>query len=386
MRITAIRDCTIAIPSAYRTASIDFDSMTASVVLVETDAVRNTRPVFGLALDSIGRYSHGGLLRERFIPRLLAADPDAYSDGAGSIDPIRAWPVLMRNEKPGGHGERAGAVGLLDAALWDIAAKMEDRPLWHVLADRFGAADATGRIPVYASGGHYRPSDDVAFLQADIAAALDRGHDHFKIKIGAIPLADDLRRVEAALTLLGPGRLAVDGNGSFDHGQMHAYAAALSGWGLAWLEEPVDPLDFDMHAELAQIWPHPIATGENLFSLADLRNLLRYGGLRPDRDLLQMDISLSYGLPEYLRMLSLLPEFGWSAKQCVPHVGHLLAMHAVAGLGLGRFETAADTTSPFGGFPAGATLADGHMMMSDAPGLGFEATPHLHALFRPLRD
>ena len=135
--------------------------MTASVIAVHTDASKNGKPLVGLAFDSIGRYGHGGLLRERFIPRLLAADPDDYADGNGGIDPHRAWAVLMKDEKPAGHGERCGAVGLIDAALWDLAAKAADEPLWSLLAKRHGNANANAKIAIYASGGHYRPANDI---------------------------------------------------------------------------------------------------------------------------------------------------------------------------------------------------------------------------------
>src|ERR1051326_5782083 len=55
-----------------------------------------------------------------------------------------------------------------------------------------------------------------------------------------------------------------------------------------------------------------IATGENLFSLPDARNLIRHGDLRPDRDVLQFDPALSYGLVEYLRVLEMLRAHGWA--------------------------------------------------------------------------
>ena len=134
MRIVAVRERTVELSSAGRNSSISFDAMTASVIAVHTDASKDGKPLVGLAFDLIGRYGHGGLLRERFIPRLIAADPDGYADGNGGIDPHRAWDVLMKDEKPGGHGERCGAVGLIDAALWDLAAKNAGEPLWRMLA------------------------------------------------------------------------------------------------------------------------------------------------------------------------------------------------------------------------------------------------------------
>src|SRR5471030_2770152 len=179
--------------------------MTASVIAVHTDTSKNGKPLIGLAFDSIGRYGHGGLLRERFIPRLLAADPDDYADDSGGIDPHRSWAVLMKDEKLGGHGERSGAVGLIDAALWGLLAK------------RHGNANANAKIAIYASGGHYRASNDVAGLCDDVHRAIGQGHHRFKIKIGGASLASDIERIEAIFGLLERGMsLAVDGNGTFN--------------------------------------------------------------------------------------------------------------------------------------------------------------------------
>jgi L-alanine-DL-glutamate epimerase-like enolase superfamily enzyme len=382
MRIVAVNERTIRLATAARNASISFEAMTASALVVHTDVRKNGKPLVGLAFDSIGRYGHGGLLRERFIPRLLAADPAAYADDGGGIDPHQAWNVLMTNEKPGGHGERCGAVGLLDAALWDLAAKQADEPLWSLLARRHGDEPCGATIAVYASGGHYRPSRDVESLCDDVRRAIAAGHRRFKIKIGGDALDADARRIEAVLALLEPGMsLAVDGNGTFDRTTALRYVEALSAYPLAWLEEPVHPLDFELHREVAGRSKLPLATGENLFSADDARNLLRYGGLRNDRDVLQFDISLSYGVVEYLRMLDELARQGWGRQRCAPHAGHLFAMHAVGGLGLGLAETAMDATSLFGELTAGISISDGRASLPDVPGTGFEAAPAFQQIF-----
>jgi L-alanine-DL-glutamate epimerase-like enolase superfamily enzyme len=387
MRIVDVRERTIALSSATRNSSISFDAMTASVIAVHTDATRNGRPLVGLAFDSVGRYGHGALLRERFIPRLLAAAADDYADGHGGIDPHRAWGVLMTNEKPGGHGERCGAVGLVDAALWDLAAKTADEPLWAHLAKRHGAAGlgATAKLAVYASGGHYRAENDIGGLCDDLRRAIGHGHRRFKIKIGGARFADDLKRIEAVLGVLEPGMsLAVDGNGTFDRDTTIRYLEALAPYPLAWIEEPVHPLDFDLHRDIAARTALPIATGENLFSRDDARNLLRYAGLRPDRDLLQFDISLSYGIAEYLRILAELDAHGWRRERCAPHAGHLFAMSAVAGLGLGLAEVAMDTASLFGQLTAAVAICDGAATLSSAPGTGFEPMPIFADVFGSL--
>jgi D(-)-tartrate dehydratase len=385
MRIVAVRERTVTLSSATRNSSISFDAMTASVIAVHTDQRKDGRPLVGLAFDSVGRYGHGGLLRERFIPRLLAADPDDYADGNGGIDPQRAWSVLMRDEKPGGHGERCGAVGLLDAALWDIAAKAASEPLWRLLAKRHGTAGGAGRIAIYASGGHYRDVDDIAGLRDDVQRAIGQGHRRFKIKIGGAQLADDIKRIEAVLGVLARGMsLAVDGNGTFDRAKTMQYLEALKPYPLAWIEEPVHPLDFELHRDIAAHSHLPIATGENLFSRDDARNLIRYAGLHPDRDLLQFDISLSYGIVEYLRILEDVDAHGWRRERCAPHAGHLLAMNAVAGLGLGLAEVAMDTSTLFGKLTAGLPVSDGFTTPPSAPGIGFEQTSIFSEVFGSL--
>jgi D(-)-tartrate dehydratase len=385
MRIVAIREQTIRLASAVRNASISLEAMTASAIAVVTDAEKDGRPLVGLAFDSIGRYGHGGLLRERFIPRLVAARSDSYADGNGGIDPRKAWSVMMSNEKPGGHGERCGAVGLIDAALWDLAAKIDDVPLWHLLAQRHGGDADRRTIDVYASGGHYRATNDITELCEDVRRGVAQGHRRFKIKIGGASLATDLRRIEAVLDVIESGMtLAVDGNGTFDRATALLYVEALAPYPLAWIEEPVPPLDFELHREVAARAKLPLATGENIFSADDARNLIRYGGLRSDRDVLQFDISLSYGLTEYLRILDFLAAHGWRRERCAPHAGHLFAMHCVAGLGLGLAETAMETQPLFARVTADIPTHDGKATLPHEPGVGFEATPIFRELFGEL--
>lgn len=386
MKILDIREQTISLADPMRSAAIGFDQMTVSAVAVVTDAVRDGRRVVGYGFGSIGRYGQGGLLRERFIPRLLAADPASLSDGAGeSLDPFRVFDALMENEKSGGHGERSGAVGVIDMAIWDAIAKADDKPLWALLADYFNPDAPDPRVPVYASGGHYHPGDGLGGLTDELLSYLDLGYQRVKIKMGAAPLVEDLARVEAALSVVGSGEnLAVDLNGSLNEESAGEWLDALAPYGLAWIEEPVDPLDFALHATVAKGYQGPIGTGENLFSLADARNLIRHGGLRPDRDILQFDIALSYGLVEYLRILDMLSGEGWARRQCIPHAGHLLSLHAAAGLGLGGHEAAPDPTLLYGGFHDGAMVENGLVTPPQSPGIGFETKANLWAILEPL--
>jgi L-alanine-DL-glutamate epimerase-like enolase superfamily enzyme len=387
MRIVAVHERTVPIFSAIRNAAIDFSQMTASVVALVSDVRRNGRPLVGYGFNSNGRYAQGGLLRDRFIPRLRQADPAALLDEEGSnFDPHRIWNVLMTNEKPGGHGERSVAVGVIDMALWDLVGKVEDRPLYRVIADRFNGGAAAARVSVYAAGGYYYPGKDFGGLRDELRRYRELGYTLVKMKIGGVPLEEDLRRVEVALEVVdGEGQqLAVDANGRFGLGQSLRYAEALEPYDLRWYEEPGDPLDYELHARVAEAYEPPLATGENLFSHQDVRNLVRHGGLRPDRDVLQMDPALSYGLVEYLRMIELLGEHGWPHSSVVPHGGHQMALNIAAGLRLGGNESYPGVFQPFGGFADDVPVEDGQVALSDAPGVGFERKANLYAVLKQL--
>ena len=386
MEIVEIRETTAPIASSIRNAYIDFSRMTVSVVAIVTDVVRDGRPVIGYGFNSNGRYAPRGLLKDRFIPRLKDAKPDSLlTDDASNLDPHRIWATLMTGEKPGGHGERSVAVGTIDMAVWDAVAKIEAKPLWRLLAERYRGGEAEERVWVDAARGYYQPGKDLSLLQDEMRGYLDLGYTTVKMKIGGAPLDEDLRRIEAVLAVVGSGQgLAVDANGRFDLAEAIAYAAALAPYGLRWYEEAGDPLDFALQAELVRHYEPPMATGENLFSVQDARNLIRYAGLRPDRDVLQFDCALSYGLVEYLRILEMLAAHGWSARSCVPHGGHQLSLNMAAGLGLGGNESYPGIFQPFGGFADDIAVEDGYVRLPDSPGIGFERKAELIALMRTL--
>jgi L-alanine-DL-glutamate epimerase-like enolase superfamily enzyme len=388
MQITQIREKTALIASPISNAYIDFSKMTCSVVAVVTDVVRNGMPIVGYGFNSNGRYGQGCLIRERFRPRILEAEPKMLIDQEhDNLDPAKIWACMMTNEKPGGHGERSVAVGTIDMAVWDAVAKIAEKPLFQLLAERYGDGVPDPKVFVYAAGGYYHPGKGLDGLRQEMRGYLDRGYTTVKMKIGGAPLEEDLRRIEAVKTELGPEqRLAVDANGRFDKGTAIAYAKALSPYDLFWYEEAGDPLDYELQAELANHYTGSMATGENLFSMQDARNLIRYGGLRPDRDWLQFDCALSYGLVEYLRILEMLKGHGWSARRCIPHGGHQMSLNIAAGLGLGGNESYPDLFQPYGGFPDGITVEDGYITMPELPGIGFEGKSDLYRAMRALTD
>jgi L-alanine-DL-glutamate epimerase-like enolase superfamily enzyme len=386
MRIVSAHEGVVPISSSMSNAFIDFSTMDCSVLALVSDVVVDGQPVVGYGFNSNGRYSAGEILRRRVLPRLLEADPDSLLDEDGGLSPAAAWDVVMRNEKPGGHGERSVAVGVVDMALHDLAAKVAGVPLHRWIADHYGDGTSDESVFVYAAGGYYAPGKTPGDLQDEMRGFLDAGYEVVKMKIGGADLAEDLRRIEAVLEVLdGDGsRLAVDVNGRFDLDTALAYGRAIDPYGLFWYEEVGDPLDYRLNATLAEHYRGPIATGENLFSLQDARNLVRYGGLRPDRDWIQVDPALSYGLVEYVRIQDMLAQHGWSSRRCIPHGGHQFSLHIAAALKLGGNESYPGEFQPTGGFADDAVVEGGRVRLDDRPGIGFEGKAAFHRVLREL--
>ena len=386
MRIVAIRESTVPIKSEFRNAFIDFSQMTISIVAIITDVVRDGNRVVGYGFNSNGRYAQGGILRDRLIPRIMSAEPDDVLDETGAnFDPVKIWNRMMANEKPGGHGDRAVAAGALDMAVWDVVAKVAELPLWRLLADRYNGGAFDDKVLVYPGGGYYYPGKGLEQLKDEMRGYREAGYKVVKMKIGGADLAADLERIEAVLEVVGDGQsLAVDANGKFDLEAAADYGEAMAPYNLFWYEEPGDPLDYALNAALAERYEGAIATGENLFSLPDVRNLVRYGGMRAERDWIQVDPALAYGLTEYLRILDALEDYGWPRRRLIPHGGHQLALNMAAGLQLGGAESYPLVFQPYGGFADDIPVEDGYTGLHDTPGLGVELKATMYKELRTL--
>lgn len=386
MRIVDIRETAIALKSDLRNAVFDFSEMTTSVVAVITDVIRDGKPVTGYAFNSTGRYACGAQMRARFIPRILKAPPESLLDETGgNLDPEKILACMMQREKPGGHTERSVAIGTIEVACWDAAAKIAGLPLHALIAKKYNQNKVIKKVPCYVGGGWYAPGKGIPELLAEIREKFDQGYRTMKIKVGGMSIPEDVARVEAALKLIGDStRLAVDANAGFDRERALAYARALAPYKLRWFEEPTDPLDFALLAEVAAIYEAPIGTGENLFSTQDVRNLVTFGGLRADRDIIQTDVPQSYGIAQFAKTLAMLREKGWSPQSVFPHGGNQMTLHIVGGFGLGGCEAYPGVFGMFAGFADDAKVEDGWLKLPDRPGIGFEAQNALYAEMRRL--
>jgi L-alanine-DL-glutamate epimerase-like enolase superfamily enzyme len=387
MRIVDIRERAIPLKSDIRNSSFDFSEMTTSVVAVITDVVRDGRPVVGFAFNSTGRYACGAAMRARFIPRILGADPRSLLDEAqANFDPEKVLAVMMQREKSGGHSERSIAIGTIEVAVWDAAAKIAGKPLHRLLAERYNAGKIATKVFCYVGGGWYAPGQTVQDLQDEMHRHLDAGYTMVKMKVGGLPLPEDVRRVEAVRAMLpSHAQLAVDANSKFGRDEAFAYAKALAPFRLRWFEEPCDPLDFALLAEIAGRYAPPLATGENLFSTQDVQNLVRFGGLRPDRnDVIQIDPPQAYGIVQYARTVAMLERNGWPRSALFPHGGNQMALAVAAGFGLGGAESYPGVFGAFGGFADDADLQDGYITLADRAGIGFEGQSALYSIMRRL--
>jgi len=386
MRIIDIRETAVPLNSTLANSSFDFSEMTTSVVAVITDVVHGGKPVCGFAFNSTGRYACGHQMRERFIPRVLRADPRSLLDAAGdNLDPEKILAAMRQREKIGGDAERSIGIGTIEVAVWDAVAKIAGKPLHRMLAERYSGGKVAERVFCYVGGGWYFPGQTMKDLQDEMRRHLDAGYTMVKMKVGGLPLAEDCRRIEAVLQVLGSeAKLAVDANGKFDRSESLAYAKALAPFRLRWFEEPCDPLDFALLAEIASHYDAPLATGENLYSTQDVQNLVRFGALRADRDIVQVDPPQAYGICQYARTIDMLAREGWGRGSLFPHGGNQMSLAIAAGFGLGGAESYPGVFGAFGGFADDAKVVDGAVTLSDRPGIGFEGQAALYKLMKQL--
>jgi D(-)-tartrate dehydratase len=254
-----------------------------------------------------------------------------------------------------------------------------------VLADVYNRGQILAEIPCYVGGGWYAPGKGIAELLDEIRQRLGEGYTTMKIKVGGATVAEDLARIEAALKVVGSSNhLAVDANAGFNRERALAYAKALAPYNLRWFEEPTDPADFALLAEVAGLYPSPIGTGENLFSTQDIENLVRFGGMRSDRDIIQIDVPQSYGIVQFGRTVEMLESRGWGRHSIFPHGGNLMTLAIVAGFGLGGCEAYPGTFGIFAGFADDSKVEAGKLTLSERPGIGFEGQNSLFEVMRQI--
>lgn len=387
MRIVEIREQPIRRKRTIRNAVSSYADQTTSIVAVITDVVRNGRPIIGYAFSSVGRHACGLPMRERFIPRLLKASEQGLTLEPSAFDPDLVLQAMLTGEKMGGDIERSVPIGTIECAVWDAVGKIADVPVYKLIADHYRNGEFDNRVFCYIGAGWYAPGAGIPELLDEMRGHMDRGYTLLKMKVGGLSIDEDRRRVEAVINLVGdPQGVAVDANAGIGEDRRRAYAQAFAPLGIRWFEEPAHPVDYAGNAEFIAEYGNAVATGENLFSPEDFRNLIRYGGMRQAEDLIQVDIAQAYGITMASRLLAMLKQHGWAASSVLPHGGHMMSLNQSAGFGLGMCEAYHGSFAEFAGYADDLRVENGWLTVGDWPGMGFERQNDLYALMRQLAE
>ena len=388
MRIVDIRETAIPLKSKLANSSFDFSEMTTSVVAVITDVMRDGNPVCGFAFNSTGRYACGAQMRDRFIPRILAAEPEALLDDTRRQSRSGKNPrQMMRREKAGGHSERSIAIGTIEVAVWDAVAKIAGKPLHVLLAERYSGGKVPDKVFCYVGGGWYWPGQTIKDLQDEMRRHLDAGYTMVKMKVGGLPLAEDMRRLEAVLEVVGSGdHLAVDANCKFDRDEALAYAQGARAVQTALVRGAV------RSARLRAVLPNSPASMRRRWRPAKTSFRRRtwktwcasaaYAPATTSSRSIRRKPTASGIMPKTLDMLA---GHGWPRTSLFPHGGNQMSLAIAAGFGLGGAESYPGVFGDFGGFADDARIENGAITLSDRPGIGFEGQANLYRIMKERR-
>jgi len=217
-----------------------------------------------------GRAIHS-LIDDDLKPLLIGEDADRIE---------ALWQKMWWRTHFVGRGGLTGfAMAAVDVALWDLASKRADQPLWRHL----GGYDA--KVPAYAGGIDLQFPLEKLLKQTE--DNLEKGFQAIKMKVGRPKLAEDVERVAAMRRLLGADTaLMVDANMQWRVDQAIRACRAFEAFDLTWIEEPTIPDDIPGHVRIVQEGGQPIATGENFHTIYEFQAMIAAGGVSfPEPDL-----------------------------------------------------------------------------------------------------
>lgn len=294
MTIQAINAQAVSVPLKQSTSIATRNVSSRDYLIVD---VTDSDGVVGHGYSYIGTY--GASVAVQVVTELLT--PSLTQQSTDS--PVALWSIMYQESLLAGRrGIVLRAISALDIAFWDLRAKRAQLPL----ADLLGG-DSTTPLPVYASGGYYRPieGDPSEYVRREISSNIEHGFSDHKIKVGGLPVSEDAKRVAAAAEMIaGSGRLAVDANNAYRSVHEAAHAATVfheECGGLWWFEEPFGPDQIRAHQDLGTLSPAPVATGEIHQTRWEFNELLANPGVA----ILQPDAGVLGGITEWLRVASL---------------------------------------------------------------------------------
>ncbi|QLG28193.1 mandelate racemase/muconate lactonizing enzyme family protein [Halorarum halophilum] len=329
------------------------DIRSAAFVVVETDA-----GITGIG-EGVGPepYIVERIVEGKYAPRLIGEDP---------LDVERLWGAMLTDDLYWDRkGQGVAAASGVDIALWDIAGKYHEEPVYRLLG---GDADGSGRLEAYASDLFWDDPD----VMADRAAGyVDRGFSAVKTHLGRGVDADE-ERVAAIRDAIGDAALMVDMNCGYDRADALRVGRMLEEYDVYWYEEPLSPYDVDGLATLRGKLDVPIATGENEYTKWGFRELFEADAV----DYAMPDTMRCGGITEEKKVCTLAEAFD---VVCSPHcfttgVGLAATMHVMAASPATKWLEFDTTDFPLFDalFTSSLAVEDGLVSLPEDPGLGVE--------------
>ncbi len=231
------------------------------------------------------------------------------------------------------------AISGIDIALWDLRAKVAGMPLYKMLGG------FRNRMPTYVTGGYYRDGEGLPELQAEMRESVEMGARAVKMKLGAVPIREDVARVKAVREAIGSDvKLLVDANCAYKAYEAIQLARQIEQYDIFWFEEPLAPDDYEGHTRLAQMTSIPIATGENEYTRYGFRDLINTKAV----PILNADAKILGGVTEWLKVAALAQAHN---LDIAPHGSQDIHIHLVSSISNGlllEFHRCASTQPDVG--------------------------------------
>jgi L-alanine-DL-glutamate epimerase-like enolase superfamily enzyme len=348
-------------PVAITNGLHTYGGVRLAIVRVETDA-----GITGIGIG--GAKSGERQFRAAFAEKLVGADPMMTE---------AIWARFWVPKLHGRRGFETRALSSIDLALWDLKAKVAGLPLYKMLGG------FRTRIPTYVAGGYYAEGKGLKELQAEMASYVERGARAVKMKVGAVPVAEDVARIRAVRAAIGPDvRLMIDANCAYRHYEAIQLARRVEDQDIFWFEEAVQPDDYDGFRRIAQATSIPLATGENEYTKHGFRDLIGTQAI----SILQPDARHMGGITEFMKVAAMAQAHG---LDICPHGDQQAHLHLLAAIPNAlMLEYYPREFDPMHGqvyLQTPELQSDGCVLVPETPGLGCDPNeealaPHLAAL------
>jgi L-alanine-DL-glutamate epimerase-like enolase superfamily enzyme len=283
--------------------------------------------------------------------------------GMDPLDNERIWREMWRPKLVGRRGISTRVISGIDIALWDIKGKVAKLPVYKLLGG------FTNKVDTYIAGGYYEEGKGLDELAEEMHQNVKLGARAVKIKVGAVPINEDIERVRVCREAIGPNvRLMVDANNAYRHYEAIEFARKAEKYDLFWFEEPVEPDDYIGQAEITRATSVPVAAGENEYTRYGFRDMINHRAV----DILQPDALILGGITEFMKVAALAQA---NDLDIAPHGAQAVHIHLVAAIPNGLIlEYYRDSVDPMHGkiWEHELKIEGGYVYAPDRPGLGLE--------------